>query len=97
MAPDYYNCWSCHQQGDRKPEGPPEGWAPDLAMAQERLRPGWIRSWLEDPMRIQPGTRMPQNFPANPEENAFPEILGGDQQAQIDAVTQYMLTLRPGS
>ena len=40
---------------------------------------------------------MPQNFPENPEDNAFPDILGGDQQAQIDAVTQYLLTLEAGS
>jgi hypothetical protein len=71
--------------------------APDLAAAHERLRPGWIRSWLRDPMRIQPGTRMPQNFPENPEDNAFAHILGGDQQAQIEAVTQYLLTLDTGS
>jgi hypothetical protein len=70
--------------------------APDLALSRERLRPGWIKSWLEDPMRIQPATRMPQNFPARPEDNAFPEILGGDQKAQIEAVTQYLLTLKTG-
>ena len=39
---DYFNCFSCHQQGDRKPEGPPDGWAPDLSMARHRLRPGVV-------------------------------------------------------
>jgi hypothetical protein len=39
---------------------------------------------------------MPANFPAKPEENAFPEILGGDQKAQIEAVRSYLLTLGPG-
>ena len=29
---------------------------------------------------------MPSNFPVNPEENAFPEILGGDQEKQIEAM-----------
>src|SRR5206468_2272097 len=42
VSRDYLNCFSCHQQGARKPEGPPEGWAPDLALARERLRPDWI-------------------------------------------------------
>src|SRR5207248_1364873 len=28
MSKDYFNCFSCHQQGDKKPEGPPDGWAP---------------------------------------------------------------------
>jgi len=39
---------------------------------------------------------MPANFPVNAEENAFPEILGGDQKAQIEAVRSYLLTLGPG-
>ena len=29
---------------------------------------------------------MPQNFPQRAEDNAFPDVLGGDQKAQIDAV-----------
>jgi hypothetical protein len=36
---------------------------------------------------------MPANFPASADENAFPEVLGGDQQKQIDAVRAYLLTL----
>ncbi len=39
---------------------------------------------------------MPTNFPADPSENAFPEILGGDQKKQIEAVRSYLLTLGPG-
>jgi hypothetical protein len=39
---------------------------------------------------------MPSNFPKDPGENAFPEILGGDQAKQIDAVRAYLLTLGPG-
>ena len=25
MSKDYFNCFSCHQQGDKKPEGPARG------------------------------------------------------------------------
>jgi mono/diheme cytochrome c family protein len=91
-----WECVSCHVVAGKLPNQEPANMAPDLAMARERLRPGWIKSWLEDPMRIQPATRMPQNFPQRPEDNAFPEILGGDQKAQIEAVTQYLLTLEAG-
>ncbi len=42
MSKDYFNCFSCHQQGDKHPEGPPEGWAPDLGLAHARLNPDWI-------------------------------------------------------
>ncbi|MEE8148022.1 MAG: c-type cytochrome [Longimicrobiales bacterium] len=92
-----WECVKCHVVAGKLPNQPPANMAPDLAKAHDRLRPGWIRSWLEDPMEIQPGTRMPQNFPEDPADNAFPGILGGDQQAQIDAVTQYLLTLEAGS
>ncbi len=94
---DKWDCVACHVVAGQLPNQPPTNMAPDLAKAHERLRPGWIRRWLQNPARIQPGTRMPQNFPENAAENAFPDILGGEQQAQIDAVTQYLLTLGGGS
>ena len=61
------------------------------ACARTGSRSGW-----PTPLRIQPGTRMPANFPADPAENAFPEILGGDQKKQIEAVRAYLLTLGKG-
>ena len=91
-----WQCVKCHVVAGRLPSQPPENMAPDLAAVPARLRPGWIRTWLEDPQRIQPGTRMPQAFPARSEDSAYPEILGGEQKAQIEAVTQYLLTLGPG-
>ena len=70
--------------------------APDLAAVPRRLRADWLTKWLADPQSILPGTRMPANFPANAEENAFPDVLGGDQQKQIEAVRAYLLTLGGG-
>jgi hypothetical protein len=75
------------------PNQEPANMAPDLAKVPERLRAAWLVDWLKDPGRIQPGTRMPANFPEKPEENAFPEVLGGDQEKQIAAVRAYLLTL----
>jgi hypothetical protein len=71
--------------------------APDLANVPRRLRAEWLRPWLSDPGKIQPGTRMPANFPKDAAENAYPEVLGGDQARQIEAVTQYLMTLGPGA
>ena len=39
---------------------------------------------------------MPTNFPDKAEENAFPEVLGGDQAKQVEAVRAYLLTLGRG-
>ncbi|MDE2998214.1 MAG: c-type cytochrome [Gemmatimonadota bacterium] len=62
FSPDVYNCFTCHQQGDIKPTGDPASWAPDLKLGRERLKPAWIRDWLWDPQKLQPGTKMPTFF-----------------------------------
>src|SRR5438128_1415078 len=85
---DYFDCFSCHQRGPQKPQGPPEGWAPDLALAHVRLSPEWIIKWLHDPQKVMPGTKMPSFFPGGP-----PDVLGGDDEAQIRALRDYILSL----
>jgi mono/diheme cytochrome c family protein len=85
MSKDYFNCFSCHQQGDRKPEGPPDGWAPDLALARHRLNPQWIAKWLHNPQALQPGTKMPSFYPGGPDD-----IFHGNEQEQIHAIRDYM-------
>jgi mono/diheme cytochrome c family protein len=93
-TPDYFNCFSCHQQGDRKPEGPKEGWAPDLAMARRRLNPEWIEKWLRNPQALQPGTKMPAFYNFDDETPDGPEdILGGDDAKQVQALRDWVLTL----
>lgn len=88
VSGDYFACFSCHQQGDRKPEGPPEGWAPDLTMARERLNPDWIVRWITDPQKLMEGTKMPSFYPGGPED-----VLGGSDQRQIEALRDYLMVL----
>jgi mono/diheme cytochrome c family protein len=85
MSKDYFSCFSCHQQGDKKPEGPPTGWAPDLALAHSRLNPEWILLWLKNPQAVQPGTKMPSFYPGGPDD-----ILGGNEAEQIKAIRDYI-------
>ncbi|MGH7790552.1 MAG: c-type cytochrome [Candidatus Binatia bacterium] len=93
-SPDYFNCFSCHQRGDIKPEGPEEGWAPDLALARHRLNPNWIVTWLRNPQALQPGTKMPSFYNFDDEAPDGPEdVLGGSDEKQIDALRDYILTL----
>ena len=68
--------------------GPGSGWAPDLALAHDRLNPGWLIKWIQDPQKMMPGTKMPAFYPDGP-----PDILGGDDQEQIRALRDYILTL----
>ena len=88
MSDDYFACFSCHQQGDKKPEGPPEGWAPDLELAKDRLNPEWVVKWIADPQTLMPGTRMPSFYPGGPDD-----ILDADEPKQMEAMRDYIWTL----
>jgi cytochrome c2 len=90
-----WQCIKCHVVAGKLPDQEPANMAPDLAKVPTRLRPDWLTQWLADPGRIAPGTRMPAAFPVKPEENAFPDVLAGDQKSQIEAMRQYLLTLGP--
>lgn len=93
-----WQCIKCHIVAGKLPaQDDPANFAPDLNNVPSRLRADWLAKWLADPGAIAPGTRMPANFPANPQENAYPDILGGDQQKQIEAVRAYLLTLGHGN
>ena len=91
MSNDYFACFSCHQQGDQKPEGPPEGWAPDLGMAKERLNPDWIVEWIRDPQALMPGTNMPTFF-TGPDDGPD-DVLDGDENQQMVAMRDYIMLL----
>lgn len=96
VNPDNFNCFSCHQQGDKKPEGPPEGWAPDLSLAHSRLNPDWIVRWLRDPQKVQPGAKMPSFFEIGQDGKVTggpDDILGGDGSKQIEALRDYLMVL----
>lgn len=90
---DYLACFSCHVRGDQLPEGEKDSWAPDLAMAATRLRPEWVIDWLRDPQKLLPGTKMP-SFYADPDNpDGPPDILGGDDEAQIRALRDYVISI----
>lgn len=92
---DYLDCFSCHIVGERKPEGPRDGWAPDLARAASRLNPAWISHWLRDPQKVQPGTKMPTYF-TGPGSGPS-DILGGDENRQLLALQAWISGLTEAS
>lgn len=90
FSTDYLSCFSCHQVGNKKPEGPPDGWAPDFLLAPERLNPDWVYDWIANPQALQPGTKMPAFYP-----DSYPQdILNGDADKQIEALTDYIMNIR---
>jgi len=92
FSADYLSCFSCHQVGDKKPEGPPEGWAPDFMLAPDRLNPDWVFDWIMNPQAQQPGTKMPGFFPDVAE--SLPDILGGNADRQVEALRDYLMNIR---
>jgi mono/diheme cytochrome c family protein len=87
---EFLSCSSCHL-GEEQPEGSPEELAPDLRMSAERLNPDWIVRWLRDPGRVLAGTRMPAYF--SDDTSGPEEILDGDEERQILALRDYILSL----
>ena len=82
-------CSSCHPTSSALPPGKaPEDLAPNLQLANDRLRPEWVLQWLLDPQKIMPGTRMPTFYPDG--KSPFPNILNGDAKAQIQAVRDHL-------
>jgi len=95
VSRDYFNCFACHQQGEVAAiTGPASQWAPNLSLANGRLQPDWIEDWMKDPQAIQPGTRMPTYFdPADYESSGPPDILGGDEDAQVRTIMKWVIDL----
>jgi mono/diheme cytochrome c family protein len=87
-------CQQCHVLGEIPKDQPTANLAPDLRMARERLQPDWIPQWLQAPLKIQPGTRMPQFWPDYP-KSSFPQM-DGNAEMQIRSIRDYLETLRGG-
>lgn len=83
------NCVSCHSIGFTK-DTP---LAPNLHLANKRLRPTWIKKWLTNPQAILPGTSMPSFWGDDGKTPIEPGYFGGDADKQIDALTKYVIEL----
>jgi len=98
FSKDYLDCASCHIVGNQFPAGSPDRWAPNFALAKERLKPNWIIEWLMNPADVLPGTKMPTYFDPNYfEDSGPPDILEGDEHEQIRVLRNYLLTLSEGA
>ncbi|HYC59236.1 MAG TPA: c-type cytochrome [Thermoanaerobaculia bacterium] len=71
-------CQQCHSVAPVDPANPPipnvadtQSLAPNLTLSKLRLRHDWIADWIRRPDEMIPGTRMPTNFPRDPETGGF--------------------------
>ena len=78
-------CITCHDFRDFASAGTP---GPRIEHMAERLRREWWISYMRDPSRYKPGTRMP-SFESGG-QSACRTILGGDLERQLDALWSYL-------
>jgi len=83
-------CIKCHPTSSVIPPGTdPADLAPNLQLAQGRLRPEWVLEWVKDPQKIFPGTRMPAFFSNYPKSD-YKDPFDGDAKAQIQAIRDHV-------
>ena len=96
-------CNNCHFYGDRFPIQNADTWAPNLVMTKDRLRPEWVVKWLENPVEIMPGTKMPKPFLPSKKslssKNAIDKWgqdlidLDADKELMLEALRDYIYTI----
>ena len=71
-------CQQCHSLTQVDPANPPipnvadtQSLAPNLTLSKIRLRHDWVADWIRRPDEMIPGTRMPTNFPRDPQTGGF--------------------------
>ncbi len=85
IGTDGLSCIACHRF-NRQPAHSMQ--VVDLAYLTEHLNEDWLRRFLRDPNKFQPGTRMPALWPAG--QSLFPALLDGDTDRQHAAIWTYL-------
>jgi cytochrome c2 len=90
-----YRCAQCHaiREGQALTD---DIIAPNLILAKNRLRPEWILAWLMDPQAIQPGTKMPNFFSFNEDDDynlIYSDADAHEQYKIIVALRDYLMVL----
>jgi cbb3-type cytochrome oxidase cytochrome c subunit len=80
-----FGCVSCHDLAGIPNSGTR---GPDLAGMNQRVRYDWYLRWLEQPQRMQPGTRMPSVFSGG--KSLLEKVLDGSAEAQAEAMWAYL-------
>jgi mono/diheme cytochrome c family protein len=80
-----FGCIKCHTFAGHKAEGV-QGM--DMTILTRRLRREWFHSYLLDPQKVRPGTRMPAAWPEG--KSLLTEILDGKAATQVEAIWVYL-------
>jgi mono/diheme cytochrome c family protein len=92
------DCIACHGIGPKGATKVFEAPAPNFKYSRARIRSDYFRRWVLAPLRVEPGTKMPQFFENG--QTKLTEILDGDANRQIGALWEFLLEgeqIRPPS
>jgi len=84
-----FDCLSCHAIGPKGATKVFEAPAPNFRLARTRLRKEYYDRWVREPLRLEPGTKMPQFIKDG--RTQLTEVLDGDGVKQADALWNYLL------
>ena len=90
-----YQCAKCHAIREGEPLTDAIV-APNLILAKSRLRPEWMLEWLIDPQALQRGTKMPNFFSFNEDDDGHFILNDADAHEQykiIVALRDYLMVL----
>ncbi|OGL40458.1 MAG: hypothetical protein A2043_07730 [Candidatus Schekmanbacteria bacterium GWA2_38_9] len=90
---DTLQCLKCHQFGKGGAGISAAELAPDLSLANGRLKPKWIIDWLTNPQPLMPGTRMPNFFYDIDEDGEKSELLP-EPEKKMELLRNYLFSLK---
>jgi mono/diheme cytochrome c family protein len=83
------DCLSCHSIAGKGATKVFEAPAPNFKLVRSRIRKDYYDRWVREPLRLEPGTKMPQFIKDG--RTQLTEILDGDGVKQADALWHYLL------
>jgi mono/diheme cytochrome c family protein len=85
-----FSCVQCHAVGAAPPLAPFEAPAANMKYISERLRKDYYDRWMLNPIKVDPGTKMPA-FADAEGKSAIRDVYEGDAVKQFEAVWQFLL------
>ena len=84
-----FSCVACHAVGELKATQVFEAAGINFVYTSERLLKPYFHRWVMNPLRVDPGTKMPVYFDEQG-KSPLSDIYDGDGRKQIEAIWQYL-------
>ncbi|WP_193214298.1 c-type cytochrome [Luteolibacter marinus] len=87
ISSDGFGCTTCHGVGDMKPTAAFEVEGINFALAHDRLRHEWFVRWMDNPVSVTPGSKMPRYSEKGESQRSE---FDGDAAKQFEAIWNYI-------